>query len=256
MKILLFIPFYNCEKQIGRVLKQVLPYTHLFSAILCVDNQSSDNSFESAISACKHLQLKNVTLVKNNENVNLGGSHKVAFDYADKHQFDYVVVLHGDDQGSLRDLIPLIESSTHQKFDCLLGARFHKESKLQGYSKFRTFGNIVLNAFCSLAVRGWVQDMGSGLNMYKASFFKDKRIRQFPDDLTFNVFLLFHSYFNKNSILYFPITWRDEDQVSNAKLFKQFKKIVLLVLKTVFRPSTLYSINSTKSYTYDVKFQS
>lgn len=255
MKILLFIPFYNCEKQIGRVLKQVVPYADLFSNVLCVDNRSSDNSLKEAVAACERNKLKNVIVVRNNENFNLGGSHKVAFDFALRNQFEYLVVLHGDDQGQLSDIIPYIQSGDFQKYDCFLGARFHHESKLLGYSKFRTFGNVVLNAFCSLSVRHRVLDMGSGLNMYKTSFLKDARIRNFPDDLTFNVFLLFHSYFNKNSIKYFPLTWREEDQISNAKLFKQFKKIVILVVKTIFNPSSLYKTTSDRKYQYEIKYQ-
>lgn len=39
----------------------------------------------------------------------MGGSHKVAFNYAIENNFDYIIVLHGDDQGSISDMIPVLK---------------------------------------------------------------------------------------------------------------------------------------------------
>lgn len=33
----------------------------------------------------------------------------MAFNYAIENNFDYVIVLHGDDQGSISDMIPVLE---------------------------------------------------------------------------------------------------------------------------------------------------
>ena len=35
---------------------------------------------------------------------------KVAFNYAVKNKFDYVIVLHGDDQGNIHDLLPFLKN--------------------------------------------------------------------------------------------------------------------------------------------------
>lgn len=256
MRILLFIPFYNCEKQIARVLKQITAYQNMFGAILLVDNRSQDKGVEVAKKTINELNLHNISIVQNRENYNLGGSHKVAFQYALQNNFDYLIVLHGDDQGKLSDLIPLINLGLHQQYDCLLGARFHQESKLLGYSKFRIFGNIVVNLFCSLLVKSKVLDMGSGLNMYKTSFLADPRIKHFPNDLTFNVYLLFHAYFNKNHIHYFPISWREEDQISNAKVFKQSRAIMKLIFKSLVNSKILYRLANNIEYEYDIIYKS
>ena len=43
-KILLFIPMYNCEKQIVRVLDQLTPHVcELLSEVIIVNNRSTDN---------------------------------------------------------------------------------------------------------------------------------------------------------------------------------------------------------------------
>ena len=56
MKILIFIPMYNCEKQISRVISQFDDDTQkLFDEILVVDNISEDNSLKVAEESLKKL---------------------------------------------------------------------------------------------------------------------------------------------------------------------------------------------------------
>lgn len=144
-KILLFIPGYNCEKQIVRVLRQldneVMKY---ISKVIVVNNRSTDRTEEVVLSYIEKIKIP-LTLLRNDDNFGLGGSHKVAFDYAQDNDFDYVIVLHGDDQGDIHDIMPLLKSREYRAFDCCLGARFMKSSKLKGYSQFRTFGNRIYN---------------------------------------------------------------------------------------------------------------
>ena len=95
---MVFIPMYNCEKQISRVLNKFSDIEkNLFEEIVVVDNISPDNSVKNAISALEQLTGFKTTLLKNHKNYNLGGSIKVAFNYAIKKDYDYMITLHGDD---------------------------------------------------------------------------------------------------------------------------------------------------------------
>ena len=131
-KMLLFIPGYNCEKQIPRVLAQIDDEILSFvTEILVVNNRSTDGTEGAVIDyAMQHPELP-LKLLRNDENYGLGGSHKVAFQYAVKHGFDGVIVLHGDDQGSIQNIVPVIRSGSYKNYDCALGARFLKGSQLQ-----------------------------------------------------------------------------------------------------------------------------
>jgi len=229
-KILLFIPGYNCEKQIVRVLGQlddeIMQY---IDKIIVVNNRSTDSTeFVVTEFIENHLNLP-ISLLRNDENYGLGGSHKVAFNYAMDHGYEHVIVLHGDDQGDIHDLKVVLKKKIYLKYDCCLGARFMNGSKLQGYSKFRTFGNLVYDMLFSIVVKKRIFDLGSGLNMYQVSMLKDKFYEKFPDNLMFNYCMIMASDFYKHKIAFFPISWREDDQVSNVKMMNQAVKVLKML---------------------------
>ena len=230
-KILVFIPAYRCEAQIVRVIGQFDERVQAWvDTVVVVDNQSPDRTLDAAIERGRSvLQHCRFIAWRNDDNYGLGGSHKAAFRYAVEQGFDYLVVLHGDDQADIRDLIPQLEAGAHLDVDCLLGARFMRGSRLMGYSWLRTFGNRVYNILFSIVAGRAIHDLGSGLNVYRLAAFRDFYYKTFPDDLTFNYVMLLASYYRKQAVRFFPISWREEDQRSNVKLFRQAFKVLGLL---------------------------
>jgi glycosyltransferase involved in cell wall biosynthesis len=242
-KILLFIPMYNCEKQIGRVLKQLdSEVCEYIAECIIVNNRSKDKSEQVVEHFLENNDVNTkVSLFRNNDNYSLGGSHKVAFNYALKNGFDFVIVLHGDDQGDIHDLLPYIKDKTIESYDSFLGSRFAKGSILTNYSKFRIFGNRIFNVFISTILNHRLTDLGSGLNIYKTTYLKNKFYSNFPNSLSFNVFMLLYGVYSKSKFSFFALTWREDDQVSNAKLLKQTKEILNLILKYVLNKRNLFN---------------
>ncbi len=239
-RILLFIPAYNCEKQIVRVLESldeiVMEY---ISEVIVINNCSTDGTEEAVKEYQKEHEGLPLKLLRNKENYGLGGSHKVAFSYAEKNKFDYIIVLHGDDQGDIHDFIPVLKKEIYRGYDCILGARFMLQSKLIGYSAFRTFGNIVYNFLYALGVRQRVFDLGSGLNMYDVSMLRDKYYLRFPDNLMFNcTMLLAASYYNQ-TLRFYPVSWKETDQVSNVKMATQSLKTLQLLFDYMDMPTSI-----------------
>lgn len=230
-RMLLFIPAYNCEKQIVRVLNQldksVLAY---FEEILVVNNRSTDDTEKVVLDFLAEHPEKPIKLMRNDENYGLGGSQKMAFHYAIDHGYDYVCMLHGDDQGDIHDFLPMLAKGIYAKHDCVLGARFMRGSRLEGYSKFRTFGNIVYDFIFAFVTRQRIFDLGSGLNMYKTSMLEDGFFEKFSDNLMFNYIMILASHYYKHDIIFYPVSWREDDQVSNVKMVNQ----AITVLKMAF----------------------
>ena len=220
-KLLVFIPAYNCEKQVVRVLDQLLAeeIQPWLGECIVVNNRSKDQTEDAVVNWMKAHPEQKVTLFRNRENYGLGGSHKVAFQYAVKKNYAHVVVLHGDDQGAIKDLLPVLRSEEYLRYDCCLGSRFLKGSDIHGYSPLRIFGNFGFNCIYSVTTGHLVTDIGSGLNLYAVEPLKTEYYKKLPDTIYFNACILLSQYAQHMKIRYFPITWREDDQVSNAKLF-------------------------------------
>ena len=256
-KILLFIPCYNCQNQITRVLKQLDGSIGPFiDEVLLVNNRSTDATEQVILQYIKdHDDLPyKIRLVRNDANYGLGGSHKVAFNYGLENHFSHLIVLHGDDQGCIQDFLPILKDKSYQNYDALLGGRFMKTSQLIGYSKFRIFGNRIFNGLFSIAMGRPIYDLGAGLNLYALESLKDNYYEKFADNLTFNCYMLLASHAYKHKIKFHPISWREEDQVSNVKMFSQAWSTLKLVAKyTLFKKRFLnkdHRINNIKAYTH------
>lgn len=238
--MMLFIPSYNCEKQVVRVLAQldeeVLPY---FEEILVVNNRSTDGTEKAVLEYLKENPSLPVKLMRNDENYGLGGSQKMAFHYAVDHGYDYVCMLHGDDQGDIHDFIPMLEKKIYKKHDCVLGARFMKGSRLQGYSAFRTFGNIVYDFIFAFITKRRIFDLGSGLNMYSTKMLADSFFEKFPDNLMFNYVMILASHYYDHDIIFYPVSWREEDQVSNVKMVNQAVNVLKMAFSYMFNKEVI-----------------
>jgi glycosyltransferase involved in cell wall biosynthesis len=235
MSILVFIPMYNCAAQIPRVLAQFRDprVAAWIDGMVCVDNRSTDGTAEAAADGLKSLAVPQRTLLRNDANYGLGGSHKVAIAFAEAEGHEHLVVLHGDDQGSIRDLIPHLEAGAHLDTDFLMGARFMPGARLEGYSGLRTAANRAFNLIFSAVSGRRLHDLGSGLNLFRVACFRDAFHIRFADDLTFNYYLILAVAARGHALRFFPLTWREEDQVSNARLWRMGLQILGLLRRRI-----------------------
>ncbi len=221
-KIVVAIPAYNCEPQIGKVISG-LSNTLLdrIYKVIVIDNRSTDNTLLAAKLAAKKHGSTKIEVWQNQNNYNLGGSHKVAFLTAEKLNADYIAIIHGDNQGKSDELHDLIDSAERDpRLGAILGCRFMKGSRLMGYDSKRIWGNKIINLAYSVVCLRSSLDLGSGLNLFKVSELNDHRYLGFGDTMTFNIDLLLDYYRKKTPLKFIPITWREEDQISNARNFQ------------------------------------
>lgn len=235
MRCLVFIPMYNCAAQIPRVLAQFddPSVQRWVDGIVCVDNRSTDGTAEAARSRLETVPVATRVLLRNEDNYGLGGSHKVAIAFAEREGYDTIVVLHGDDQGSIRDLVAPLEAGMHESCDFLMGARFMPGSKLMGYSALRTMANRVFNGIFSIVSGARIYDLGSGLNLMRVAAFSDGFHMRFADNLTFNYYLILAVTARNARLRFFPLEWREDDQISNAKLGRMGLQIIGLLWRCI-----------------------
>lgn len=225
-KVLIAIPAYRCEKQITRVLDEIdEKLLARVEEIAVIDNGSPDKTVENALAYKKTGRLGNkLHVYRNVDNYNLGGTHKVAFLRAESLGLTHVVIIHGDDQAKSDEANLLLDfAEAHPEHQTVLGSRFNSKSTLIGYDMKRILGNKFLNLIYTVVTFRHCEDLGSGLNLFALSDLDKKTYLQFADKLTFNFELLLDLINRKVNFAYFPITWREEDQMSNARNFNIFK---------------------------------
>lgn len=225
-KIMIAIPAYRCAPQITRVLDEIdTKLLDRVEEIAIIDNGSPDETVEKALAykATGRLGDK-LHVYQNVDNYNLGGTHKVAFLRAESMGYTHVIILHGDNQAKSDEANLLIDYMlAHPEHQTVLGSRFSRGSTLIGYDAKRIFGNKVLNALYSVVTLRQCDDLGSGLNLFALSDLDKTTYLQFADKLTFNYELLLDLIRRKVNFAYVPITWREEDQVTNARNYNIFK---------------------------------
>lgn len=249
-KILVAIPAYRCEKQITRVLDEIDDVLlKRVKEIAVIDNGSPDNTVKRALDYKKRGRLgKKLRIYQNVDNYNLGGTHKVAFLRAEKMGYSHVLILHGDNQAKSDEANLLIDYMLeHPEHQTILGSRFNKNSTLVGYDMKRVLGNKVLNSIYSVVTLRKLEDLGSGLNLFALSDLDKNTYLQFADKLTFNYEMLLDLVRRRVNFAYLPITWREEDQMTNARNLNIFKTALFNLFE--WRIGKKYApINKAKDY--------
>ena len=119
----IYIPSYNCKNQITKVLEKIFPHKELFNNIFIIDNCSTDGTVDNARTK-QQIYGDKLNILINDKNLGFGGSHKIIFDNVLKKDIGYVLVLHGDDQADINDIVPYIKNREYIKNNALLGSRF------------------------------------------------------------------------------------------------------------------------------------
>ena len=241
VSVCLVIPVYNCEKQVTRLLEKLTPgvLKHL-AEIIVIDNGSSDRTVQNARQVLRKLPITSRIIV-NSKNLNLGGTLKRGITHAIVKHHTHAMVLHGDDQANPKDFELVLSTLYKSTSNLIIGARFHPESQLIGYSLIRKIGNRVLNVLFHLVTGQKVNDLIAGLNIYNLNYFRDFHFQSYPNDLTFDVHVLLRALHEKASIEFVPIVWVEEDQKSNAKIYKQGWIILKLLLVYSLKRSKVFS---------------
>lgn len=251
-KILIAIPSYNCAKQLPRVLDEIdQKLIDRVEEIAVIDNGSTQNTVEVALAYKKSRPMNGkLKVYQNTDNYNLGGTHKVAFLRAEKLALTHVIIIHGDNQAKSDEANMLIDYVIqHPHTQTVLGSRFGRGSRLIGYDWKRIAGNKVLNLVFSIVTLHHLTDLGSGLNMFALEDLDKQRYLNFADKLTFNYELILDLVRRKVHFAYVPITWREEDQVSNARNVTIFKTALQNLVEWRFGKNTSLTGRTEADYT-------
>lgn len=154
MKIIVGIPAFNEEKNIGLVIAKL---KQKYDQIIVCDDGSSDLTGSIASSLGAHV-------IKHDMNLGYGSSIKTIFNEAKKIEGDILVTFDGDGQHQISDIDSVIKPILDNNADIVIGSRFLGKTK--GLPKYRKFGIKTITGLTNITTGSKITDSQSGFRAY------------------------------------------------------------------------------------------
>jgi UDP-N-acetylglucosamine---dolichyl-phosphate N-acetylglucosaminyltransferase len=153
MNLVVIIPAYNEEKNIGQVIQGVKKYT---SNIIVIDDGSKDQTFQIA-------SQNGARVLHHLINRGLGGALSTGIKAALSERADIIITLDADGQHDPEEIPNLIKPIIEGQADVVIGSRFIKN---QSMPLFRKAGNYFFNLITFFLFGIWSTDSQAGMRAF------------------------------------------------------------------------------------------
>ncbi|MEN8141962.1 MAG: bifunctional glycosyltransferase/class I SAM-dependent methyltransferase [Thermodesulfobacteriota bacterium] len=169
-KVLIFIVAYNAEQHIEKVLLRIPPeiFEKYNYEILIIDDSSKDNTFAVARQFQKKNTALNIKVLYNPVNQGYGGNQKLGYQYAINHNFDAVVLLHGDGQYAPELIADIFSPLLRNEADAVFGSRMMIKGAARkgGMPLYKFAGNKILTFLENRMLGASLSEFHSGYRAY------------------------------------------------------------------------------------------
>lgn len=236
MRILIFVVAYNAEQHIVETLDRI-PREWLSDInyeILIINDASTDLT-DQVLSAYlkEHSDLKANSLI-NLLNLGYGGNQKKGYHYAKKHNFDAVVLLHGDGQYAPEFLPQMVIPIVENKADVVLGSRMvNKFAALKGRMPlYKWIGNQVLTSIQNTLLNTQLSEFHTGYRAFRIESLQALPLSHNSDYFDFDTEIIIQLVDTKARIEEISIPTFYGDEISYVNGFKYAWLIILSTVKS------------------------
>ena len=239
-KILIFIPAYNVEKKITKVLNKIpkIIFNKYNIKIIVIEDNSNDKTLSVIKKVIKKRGDKiKIYLIVNKKNKGYGGVQKIAFNYAIKKNFKYVIMLHGDNQYPANKILLLIKPLLTNKYDAVFGSRMiNSINALKGgMPLYKYLGNRALTFFQNLVLSSNLSEFHSGYRSYKVSSLKKIKFKINTNDFHFDTEIIIQFLKNNLKIKEIAMSTHYGDEISHLRSIPYGLNIVRSTLVSRFK---------------------
>lgn len=161
-KVLVMIPAYNEEKNIERVVDELISNYKQYDYVVI-----NDGSTDGTRKVCKR---KGYNLLDLPVNLGLEGAIKSGMRYANYYQYDYAIQFDGDGQHQAKYIEKLIEKMAETNADIVIGSRFVEKRKPLTP---RMIGSQLITYAIWLTTKGkYIGDVTSGMRLFNKKMIK------------------------------------------------------------------------------------
>jgi glycosyltransferase involved in cell wall biosynthesis len=170
-RVLIFVVAYEAESTLEKVLARVpdTVFEH-DTEVLVIDDSSTDRTFDVGLRSAQDSRHR-ITVLYNPENQGYGGNQKLGYQYAIRHGFDVVVLLHGDGQYAPEAIPTLLGPILGDSADAVLGSRMLVPgvARKGGMPLYKLVGNKILTFVQNRLLGSRLSEFHSGFRAYSVA---------------------------------------------------------------------------------------
>ncbi len=228
--IAVVIPCYKVKKSILKVIKNLGSEV---KTIYVIDDCCPEHSGQFVEDNCLD---KRVVVIKNTENLGVGGSVLVGYQAAINDGADIIVKIDGDGQMDTSLLLNSVAPILKGQADYTKGNRFYDLSHITNMPPIRIFGNAVLSFMTKLSSGYWsIFDPTNGYTAIHAKVASYLPMEKISNRYFFETDMLFHLNLLRAVVIDIPMDAIYGDEKSNLHISKIIFEFMIKHSKNFFK---------------------
>ena len=229
-EILIFTASYNEAENIEKLIKGIKKCLPL-SSILIVDDNSPDKTQQKIIELKK--EIKQINLIVREKKMGLDTAHKLAYEFAIKQKFNYLITMDADLSHDPNELINFIKNLEKNSF--VIGSRYIRGGKclMKGSRLLMSkLGNLVIKFFSNINCNEFTTSY-RGFNINKLKGFHLNHVKE--SGYSFFMGTVFEINRRNFNIKEIPITFADREKgiskIPKLEILRTLVNLLIYILK-------------------------
>ena len=219
MKIIIGIPAFNEEKNIGPIIQSL---KKMYDDVLVCDDGSSDSTSSIALEM-------GAIVVKHPTNQGYGSAIKTIFNEAKKINCDILVTFDADGQHQISEIDDILKPIIQNTADIVIGSRFLGKTK--NLPKYRKFGIKTITGLTNVMTGSNISDSQSGFRSYSQKILKE--ISPTESGMGISTEILIKAVKNKMRITEIPITISYKNNIHSKEPISHGASVIISTVKHV-----------------------
>mgnify|MGYP005621911583 FL=1 len=231
MKIAIGLPAFNEEKNIGKIIAQLLDKS--YSVIVCNDGSSDSTGIIA--------EKMGAIIINHKKNLGYGAAIGSIFKKARDEKFDILVTFDSDGQHRISDIEKMIEPIQNKTADIVIGSRFTEDGKAD-MPKYRKIGIKVITNLVNSQTGKKITDSQSGFRSYSSEVLSQMNLSE--NGMGVSTEILIKANKQKLKIIEIPITILYEGETSTHHPISHGTSVLLSTMKfiSIEHPLKFYGI--------------
>ena len=231
MKIAIGLPAFNEEKNIGKIIAQLLDKS--YSVIVCNDGSSDSTGIIA--------EKMGAIIINHKKNLGYGAAIGSIFKKAKDEKFDILVTFDSDGQHRISDIEKMIEPIQNKTADIVIGSRFTEDGKAD-MPKYRKIGIKVITNLVNSQTGKKITDSQSGFRSYSSEVLSQMNLSE--KGMGVSTEILIKANKQKLKIIEIPITILYEGETSTHHPISHGTSVLLSTMKfiSIEHPLKFYGI--------------